>query len=392
MVVPLSHKHPEAFYDFARWLYRYDPNWVAPLDYEIERLFSPRHNPYLQEGRAQRWLFQDKKGRVLGRIAAFVNFPKSQRYQVPTGGMGFFECVDDYAVAEALFDTALAWLGEQGMQAADAFVNIGENDRFWGVLVEGFDKPPAYGMPYNMPYYAEFLERYGFEVYFKQYSRELDITRPLPARFESIARRVVAKPNVRFAYPEKKRLELFARDFQVIYNDAWQFHEHFTPLTDEKVLSMAQSLKPVMVEELIFFAYMDEEPAGFILALPDLNQIFHSWRGKPSFWQMVEFLWGRRNKFAYFRRRGILDRARVLVMGVRPKFQRKGLEAALAFLPIPKAVKLGFREIELSWVGDFNPQMQAVVEATDAKLVRIHHTYRYYLQKPNQVRREILKR
>jgi hypothetical protein len=221
------------FLDFPRQLYADDPAWVGPLDMEVRALFDPRKNPHFSDGEAQLWVAYDQQGRPIGRIAAFVYYPKARRYAVPTGGIGFWETIEDYTVAAALLDTAQEWLQGRGLEAADACVNFGENDRFWGVLVEGFDTPPAYGMPYNKPYYADFLARYGFEVYFRQESRELDL-RQIPERIIRIGQRAAQKEGVTFAYPEKHRLKKYAHDFMVIYNDAWQNHEHFVPLTPRK--------------------------------------------------------------------------------------------------------------------------------------------------------------
>ncbi len=367
----------QAFLDLPRFLYRDDPNWVGPLDQELKALFSPKHNPHFAEGEAQWWVLQGSRGEPIGRIAAFIYYPKARRYAVPTGGIGFFECINDYAAAEALLSTAQAWLAERGMEAADACVNFGENDRFWGVLVEGFDSPPAYGMPYNKPYYADLLTRYGYEVYFRQESRRLDL-RAIPERIVRIAQRAAQKEGVQFAYPELHNLTKYANDFRIIYNDAWQFHEHFVPLSEERVQRLVENLRLILVPEMIYFAYVEGEPAGVILAVPDLNQIFLPWRGKPTFWQLLQFLWRKRNRYAWYRKRGILTRARVMLMGVRPKFQRRGLESALAYLPVPPVIEMGITEAELSWVGDFNPAMLAVLEATQARRSKVHVTFRHY--------------
>lgn len=365
------------FLDVPRRLYEGDPNWVGPLDMELKALFSAQHNPHFAEGEAQWWVAYDQKGQPIGRIAAFIYYPKARRYAVPTGGLGFFESIEDYTVAESLLATAQNWLAERGMQAMDAFINFGENDRFWGVLIEGFDSPPAYGMPYNKPYYADFLVRYGFELYFRQESRELDL-RKIPERIVRIAQRAAQKEGVTFSYPDLRHLRKYALDFMAIYNDAWQYHEHFVPLTEDRVVRLVASLRPALIEEMVYFAYVEGEPAGVILAIPDLYQIFRPWRGKPSLWQILGFLWRKRNKYAWYRRRGILTRARVMLMGVRPKYQRRGLESALAYLPVPPVVEMGITHAELSWVGDFNPAMLAVLEATQARLSKVHATFRYY--------------
>ncbi|HVW99827.1 MAG TPA: hypothetical protein VHA52_05270, partial [Candidatus Babeliaceae bacterium] len=151
----------KAFLNAARNVYKNDPNWVCPLDNEVETVFDPQKNNFHQHGKCTRWVLIDKNGNPVGRIAAFVNNSKAYNYEQPTGGIGFFECIDNEEYAFALFDTAKEWLQQQGMKAMDGPINFGENDSFWGLLVEGFTQP-SYGMTYNPPYYRAFFEHYGF--------------------------------------------------------------------------------------------------------------------------------------------------------------------------------------------------------------------------------------
>jgi hypothetical protein len=144
------------FLNVARFLYKDDPNWICPLDAEIEQIFDAAKNPFFKHGTCKRWILQDDVGNTIGRVAAFINEKKAHQYEQPTGGMGFFECTDNKAAAFLLFDTAKTWLQEQGMKAMDGPINFGENDSFWGLLVEGFT-PPSYGMNYNHAYYHRFF-------------------------------------------------------------------------------------------------------------------------------------------------------------------------------------------------------------------------------------------
>jgi hypothetical protein len=138
-------KTRKEFLDVARTLYKNDENWICPLDAEIRAIFDPKKNPFFKHGTAHRWILKDAAGKLIGRVAAFINEKKAFQYEQPTGGMGFFECIDDKAAAFSLFDTAKNWLQAQGMKAMDGPINFGENDSFWGLLIEGFT-PPSYGM------------------------------------------------------------------------------------------------------------------------------------------------------------------------------------------------------------------------------------------------------
>jgi GNAT superfamily N-acetyltransferase len=337
--------------------------------------FQPKKNPSFKDGDAVAFTAR-KNGRVVGRIAAFYQRKRAKKFQQPTGGLGFFESVDDEQVAFALFDAAKRQLQSWGMEAMDGPVNFGENDRNTGLLVEGFTQT-AYGMPYNPPYYMRFFENYGFEVFFSQSSKELDLTQPAPERFVKITKYAQEKYKVAVKYATHDKLDVFGEYFREIYNDAWRFHEHFVPLEADQVRQIVSELKIILIEEMTIFAFVDGEPAGFLICLPDINQIIKPFRGRMSLWDGLMFMWRKRNKFEWYRKRGILTRGRVMIMGVKPKFQKHGVESAMAILPMDDCRKLGFKTIKLSWVGDFNPGMKAVMDATGAAFAHEHRTYRY---------------
>ncbi|MFN0202384.1 MAG: GNAT family N-acetyltransferase [Bacteroidia bacterium] len=370
----------KAFYAVQHLIYANDENWVCPLDEEIEAIFDPKQNIFFQHGEATRFIMKNTKGELIGRCAAFINRKKADKNEVPTGGMGFFECINDQKAANALIDAAKNWLAARGMQAMDGPINFSENDNFWGLLVEGFTQP-AYGMPYNPPYYKTLFENYGFQLFFEQISNELYIVDGLPERFANIAKRIYEKPEYEFRRATNDKLMDFARAFQEVYNDAWQFHENFTPITDEQIHRYVDKFKYIAIDAFLPFAYKklednQLEAAGFIICLPDLNQIFKPLKGKFGWFQKMLFLWRSRNQFEWYRNRGILTHGRVIIMGVKPKFQRYGMESGLIYSSVEKAREMGFKSIELSWVGDFNPKMRALHEGVGAKFARKHVTYR----------------
>lgn len=376
----------KAFLRLPHQIYANDPNWVCPLDEEVAGIFNPSKNPYFHHGDAIRWILKDEKGKVVGRVAAFYNEKKAYSFEVPTGGMGFFECIPDQKAAFLLFDAARDWLKGKGMEAMDGPVNFGENDTFWGLLVEGYTHP-SFGMNYHPPYYKDFFEAYGFEVFFEQVSKHLSATRPMPERFARIYEWIKAKPGIAIRHAEMGNLKAFGRDFMEVYNDAWQYHEHYTPMKEQDVDRLISRMRHVVIPEFLIFAYVEGEPAGFVLALPDLNQIFKPLKGRFSLWQKILFKWRSRNGFAWYRKRGILDRLRVMVIGVRPKFQKFGIESAVTIHNFDTCRSMGFREIELSWVGDFNPASRKLQDATEAELGKVHRTYRYMFDRNKRVGR-----
>lgn len=164
------------FLDVVDLIYRDDEAYVRPLDSMIEEIFDPLQNSFHSHGTAARFILKDKE-LVIGRVAVFINEQKAYGFDQPTGGMGFFECVNNKEAAFILFDTAKEWLKERGMEAMDGPVNFGENDNFWGLLVDGFVQP-GFGMQYNTRYYQAFYEEYGFTTYFEQITNHLDLSAP----------------------------------------------------------------------------------------------------------------------------------------------------------------------------------------------------------------------
>ncbi|HVW95786.1 MAG TPA: hypothetical protein VHA56_07445 [Mucilaginibacter sp.] len=361
-------KTRKLFLDIARIIYKDDRVWICPLDNDIEAVFDPEKNNFHQHGKCTRWVLTGKKGNPIGRIAAFINDKKAYNYEQPTGGIGFFECIDDEAAAFLLFDTAKKWLSDNGMQAMDGPINFGENDNFWGLLVEGFI-PPSYGMNYNPPYYHAFFENYGFKTLYAQITNHLDILKPFPERFYKIAKWVSQKPGYEFKHLVTKQIDKFAADFIEIYNDAWKDFENFVPITQATIGESFRKMKPIMDENLIWFAYVDNEPVSFMVILPDANQMIKPLKGKLNLIGKLIFLY---NKW-----KGV-SRMRAIVMGTKQKFQNHGIESAMFTTLGEYVLPLNqYTELELSWVGDFNDKMMALHKAMGAEFAKKHLTMRF---------------
>jgi hypothetical protein len=357
----------ERFLNVVDKLYHSDKAYIRPLDQDVEKVFDTNQNPFFKHGQCVRWILVDDKNKTIGRIAAFVNEKKAYGYEVPTGGVGFFECINDQAAANLLFDTAKGWLTERGMQAMEGPINFGENDSFWGLLVEGFTSA-SYGMNYHLPYYHQLFSNYGFSTAYEQITNIIDLTIPFPARFTKIANWVAAKPGYSFEYFKKSKAEKYINDLMEIYNDGWKDFANFTPIKKETLQESFKQMEVIMDEKLIWFSYIDGEPASFIVLIPDANQMIKDLNGKLGLWQKL--------KFAYRRWVGV-HRMRAVVMGTKQKFQKHGLESAL-FIKLGEHVlpKNQYTELELSWVGDFNDKMLSLHEATGAKFGKKHLTMR----------------
>ena len=364
-------KEVNAFFMVPFTIYAGDKNWIPYLRQDIEKIFDPIKNKiYGEGGEAIRWILKNAEDKIIGRVAAFINPRVVDTTTFKAGGMGYFECINDEKAAFILFDACKKWLEERGMEAMDGPINFGENDNFWGLLVEGFI-PQSFGMNYNPPYYKTFFEKYGFTLYFEQVTNLLDLTKPFPERFWKIADWVRQKPEFNFKHFSYNESEKFIADFIEVYNNAWQFHENFTPTEPEAIRRMLAEMKPLMRPEFIWFAYHGNEPIAFEVMLPDINQLFKYFNGKINLWGKI--------KVGIIGKKRIFTRARITIMGVKPHYQKSGIESAL-FWHMNSVMKKNpqYTEVELSWVGDFNPKMRMIHEAVGGVFSKRHLTYRKY--------------
>lgn len=366
-------QHVRQFLDLPSRLYQDQPNWIAPLDHEIEAVFDPRRNHNFAHGEAIRWVLTNEAGVVIGRVAAFINHETPQTDPtLPVGGMGFFECINDQTAANTLFEACRAWLAQRGLAAMDGPINFGERDRYWGLLTVGFTEP-NYGMFYHLPYYQQLFENYGFQVYFKQYTCYREVAAPLHESFGKAATKYAQQyPAFRFEHASKRDAEKLARDFHHVYNLAWANHSGVNPMPLDKARDLVREMKPVVDERLLWFAYHNEEPIAFFVSLPELNQIFKHVGRNFNLWGKLRFLWEKRK---YDQRPD--KKMFGVIFGVVPAWQGKGIESALMVHARAQFMRAGYTDIEMNWIGDFNPRMLAVTRSIGARILKTHVTYRY---------------
>jgi hypothetical protein len=356
-----------------------DPNYIHPLEKDVNDVFDKNKNKTFRHGEVIRWILKDKSGNSIGRIAAFVNKKyKNKGDDGPVGGCGFFDCINDQAAADMLFDVAKHWLMQRGMEAMDGPINFGERDRWWGLLVKGFE-PPIYCLNYNQPYYQALFENYGFKNYFNQVCFALNAKDRLTKKFYDRHAECAKDPNYSSAYIKKNELDKFAKDFTIVYNKAWSGHGGMKQIEEKVVRKMFQSMKPVMDEKISWFAYYKGEPIAIWINLPDLNQWFKYLKGKFSLFHKLKFLWIKATK----RPKKFVG----LVFGVVPEFQGKGVDSYIIIegckeiqsltFPDYKIGKLLYEQYEMQWIGEFNPKMINVAEALGTYRSRILTTYRY---------------
>ena len=371
-VVPVVSKQQEReFLMLPIRLYKNESHWIRPLDKDIFAVFDKQKNKTFRHGECERWLLLDDKDQVVGRVAAFVNQRTVMKgNDQPTGGIGFFECINDKKSAFMLLDQCREWLSSKGMEAMDGPINFGNRDRWWGLLIEGFDEDPNYQCNYNFPYYKDFFEEYGFKVYFYQLTFSRPIEGPLSPKLWAKAEMIAKDPNYEIRFLRRDEINKLPEYILKIYNKAWANRFENPELSMTQAELIVKQMKPILDRRLLYFGFHKGEPVSFFLSLPEINQIFKHVNGKLDLIGKIKFLWHtlmRTNRKAF----GIL-------FGVVPEHQAKGLDGAMV-LESRRVLQDEYKrydEYEMNWIGDFNPKMISVVEQVGGVVNKKHATYR----------------
>ncbi|WP_421918023.1 hypothetical protein [Marinifilum sp.] len=366
-----DHKTRKEFLELPVRLYQNEKNWIRPLDFEIENIFNPNENKMFQHGECCRWIIINSSNETIGRIAAFIDHKSKDLSDQPTGGIGFFECIEDKEAAFTLFDHCKNWLQKRKIEAMDGPINFGERHQWWGLQVEG-EHRPVYNMPYHKAYYKSFFESYGFKVYFKQFTYKTIFS---PDSLSDIikwkAERLSKNPNYRVKHFLKSKTKQFIKDFVQIYNEAWiKEIPGIEGITEHQTKTLFDELKPIIHEKLMWFAYHNNQPIGFFIMIQDLNEYLQHINGKINLFGKLRFLF-----YKYFQKN---KNAIGLIFGVVPEFQKRGIEAAMIYEFSKSSLdkKFPFKTLEMNWIGDFNPRMSHLMKHIGAEVYKTHYTYR----------------
>lgn len=362
-------------------LYKDDSNYIRPIDADVLDVFNPEKNKNYEEGEAIRFLLQSDEGKDIGRIAAFYSSKTMNQYHERAGACGFFESIEDQKAAFLLFDAAKSWLLNKGMEAMDGPVNFGDRDKWWGLLVDGFHAP-CYQCNYNPPYYQQLFEAYGFQLYFKQFTYWRNVREQLDNRYAERATRILTHRGYTFAHVEKSNLQKAAQDFRLVYNKGWAKHAGVAEISVEDADQLMENMKAIIDPKLIWFAYFEGNPIGFFVSIPDVNQLIVKFlNGKLTWWGKLLFVWRKKMKKC--------KTMFGIVFGVTPEHQRKGVEIAMivAAGEIIQKENMPYEELQMNWIGDFNPKMMRVAEQIGAQIYKTHHTYRYNFDRIKQFER-----
>jgi hypothetical protein len=367
-----SRRDLRQFLDLPQRIYANDPHWIAPLRQEVRKLVEPRRNPFFDHGEACFWIAW--RGDIpVGRISAQINHLHLKVHRDATGHFGFLEAVDDPAVFEALLGAAETWLKARGMARVLGPQSLSMNDEI-GVLISGFDRPPAVGMAYSPRYYARRLESTGYvkgkDLHALRFEMGDARNRAVP-ELERSAVRLNPDGRVRVRPVDMRRFKQEMRGAIAVYNDAWSGNWGFVPVTEREVEHLIAALRPVIRPAYILLGEIDGRLQGLFLALPDLNEAIAGLGGKLLPFGWAKLLWRLRVRPP--------KGARVMLAGVSPAFQNSALGASMLAWMLAEIIKgahaWGTEEFELSWVLEDNARSMAFCQRAGG---RIYKTYRLY--------------
>ena len=336
------------FIAFPYRLHRGDPQWVPPLRMDMRKLLSRRKNPFFQHAEAEYFLAKRRGGRsaeVVGRIAAIHNRRHNEFHEDTVGFYGFFESINDQSVADSLFHAAANWLKQRDLTVMRGPVSFSTNDEC-GLLLDGFDMPPAVLTPYTPPHYVDLTERAGFTK-----ARDLflyhSVDDQLPERLSRGAKLIAKRKKITLRPIDMKRFSEEVKLIKKVYNSAWERNWGFIPMTEAEIDHLAKDLKPVIVPELVVFAEREGELIGFAVALPDLNVALKTNPSGRLFPGILKILWKTRK----------ITRLRIMLLGVVPEYRRYGADALMYHWIWDKGYALGYRWAEAGWILEDNAAM-----------------------------------
>jgi GNAT superfamily N-acetyltransferase len=359
----VTKKDRDQFIKFLWKVYQDNPVWVPPLLMDRRKIIDKQKHPFYKYADAE-FFIAERNGEMVGRIAAIVNHRHNQIHNENVGFFGFFECMNDQTVANALFDRARAFLKERGVTSMRGPANPSVNDD-WGFLIEGFDLPPVIMMPYNPPYYPQLAERYGMTKLKDLFAYYLTQDRVYTEKMQRVYRLMQERHSMQFRTLDMRRFKQEVELVKEIYNKAWAKNWGAVPLTDEEIDALAADLKPIVVPELVIFAELRGKTIGFALSLPDINiALRYNKKGRllPGLLRL------------YLHKKKI-NGVRIFVLGVVPEYQKTGAAGVLFYETAVRAKQLGYEWGEAGWILEDNLPMVRAAEAMNAQLYKKYRLY-----------------
>jgi GNAT superfamily N-acetyltransferase len=353
------------FVEFPYRLYRDYPHYVPPLRIAVKELLDREKHPFYKDAEAE-FFVAKKDGQIAGRVAAIVDKAHNRFHRENAGFFGFFECIDDQAVADALLQRAKRWVFDRGAKFLRGPVNPSTNYEC-GTLVEGFDSDPMVMMPYNPEYYPVLLERAGLHkskdlFAWLSNANTIDIK-----KIDRVADKAVKGNGVTVRPIDMKNFDADVENVWNIYNSAWERNWGFIPMSKEEFQLQGKEMKQILKPDLVLIGEVEGRVVGFALALPDINQALKPAQGKLIPTGLIKIL--------YYQR--LVKSVRVLALGVVEEYRASGLAAGFYATLVRNARKLGYGDCEMSWILEDNVLMNRSLEVMGAKRYKIYRIYEW---------------
>jgi len=352
----------ERFIELPGWLYRDDPHWVSPLKFERKIFFDHKKNPFFETAEVELYLaIQD--GKTVGRIAVIEDRTYNEFHKERVGFFGMFECIEDFSVAKLLLNKAHAWSREQKFDRLRGPMNLSSNHEC-GLLVEGFDSDPTFGIPYNPPFYKEFMERWGLVKVKDLLSFKLKLDK-IPEYLARATKKIRLRNHFSIRRLDMSRFESEVQTIWDIYNSAWSNNWGFSPMSKAEFWFAAKEMKKIVNPRYCFIAEVHGQPAGFSLTIPDVNQAIKPLNGKIFPFGWAQFLYGMCK----------VDFWRVLTLGVKKKYQRQGIDVLMYHDTFQEFLDNGVPYCEMSWMLEDNEPMLMALRRLGGWEYKRHRIY-----------------
>lgn len=352
------------FIKFQWKIYEGDKYWVPPLLMDRKKILSKEKNPFFKHAESEYFL-AEKDGKLAGRIAAIKNDLHNKTHNDKIGFWGFFECIDDQEVANALFDAAKQWLKGKGLEAMQGPANPSSNDE-WGMLLEGFDDEPRILMTYNPRYYLKLCDGYGFVKIKDLYAYKLENQKVIASeKVKRVAEIAQKRSGIKIEQLNMKNFKAEVEKVKYIYNKAWAPNWGFVPMTEEELDAMAKDLKSLVDPSLLIFGKIDDNLVGFALVLPDYNYIFKQLNGKLFPFGFIKLFTQKKN----------IKWCRIITLGIIPEYQKRGLDSVFYWEIVNRAHNVGIDLGEASWILENNDMMNRGAAAMNGILYKKYRLY-----------------
>ena len=340
--------------------------WVPPMLIDRRDFLDPKKNPFFDHAECSFWL-ATSDGRDVGRIAAVHDQDYQRHRGEPVGYFGMFECPDDSDLARALVRGATDWLRPRGITRVIGPMDLSMNYMF-GVLVDAFDTEPSMNMPYNPPYYDQLMDDAGLEKEKDVYQWGIDLRTGLPKRIHRMAQIIKRREGINLRNIDLGDWESEVERTLEIYNEAWEDNWGFVPIGSKEYHHVAKDLKMVMHRSMGIMAEVDGEPVAFAVTIMNINPMLKKIDGKLFPTGLFRLLWD----IKVAKR---VTSGRLIAMGIKAKYRRRGIETLLSSETFRAAKELGWPGGEIGWTLEDNDLVNRAIEAMNGRKIA---TYRVY--------------